>query len=78
MASPSLHTHLQILSSLSAELGSVHDHEVDIGILRTGYICKSCLGLVEKYLKLQKQLSNNMSGAFMVLPKVAVATDMGI
>ena len=73
-----MHTHLQILSSLAAELGSVHGHEVDIGMLHTGYICRSCLGLVEKYLKLQKQLSNNMSGAFLVLPKVAVATDMSI
>ena len=77
-ARASLHTHLQTLSSLAAELGSVHGHEVDIEMLHTGYICRSCLRLVEKYIKLQKQLSNNMTGAFLVLPKVAVATDMGI
>ena len=70
LSSPSLQTHLQTLSSLAA------DHEVNLGMLHTGYICRSCVGLIEKYQQLHKQLSNNFSGALPHLPKLPIAAGL--
>ena len=43
--------------------------EVDVGKLCTGYICRVCFGLVEKYQKLHQQLNISLSRAFPFLPK---------
>lgn len=70
LSSPSLETHLQTLSSLAA------DHGVDLSMLHTGYICRSCVGLMEKYQQLHKQLSNNLSGALPHMPKLSIAAGL--
>ena len=68
----SLATHLQTLCKFIAEqgpgTGSIEDGEVDISKLHTGYICRSCVVLVDKYQQLQKQLSNNLSGCYPKYP----------
>ena len=71
LAIPSLQTHLQTVSSSPANLGSVHGYEMNIKCFTLlGASAGAVLELVEKYQKLEKQLSNKLSGAFLVLPKV--------
>ena len=67
LSNPKLQAILQTLTSLIAEFGCVE--EVDVGKLCTGYICRVCFGLVEKYQKLHQQLNTSLSGAFPFLPK---------
>ena len=67
LSNPKLQAILQTLTSLIAEFGCVE--EVDVGKLCTGYICRVCFGLVEKYQKLHQQLNTSLSRAFPFLPK---------
>ncbi len=71
LSSPSLSLHLKTLSSLAVAA----DSGVDTGSLNTGYICRSCVGLIEKYHQLHKQLSNNFSGAISHIPQLTTQSE---
>ena len=64
---------LQAILQLITELGCME--EVDVGKLHTGYICRVCFGLVEKYQKLHQQLNISLSRAFSFLPKMPGTVD---
>ena len=48
--------------------GVVKSRVVDTSRLHTGYVCRNCLGLLERYQNLQKQLEHNIRTALQVLP----------
>ena len=73
MSNPKLQAILQTLTSLIAELGCVE--EVDVGKLHTGYICRVCFRLVEKYQKLHQHLNTSLSRDFPFLPKMPGTVD---
>ncbi len=66
-----LSLHLKTLSSLAVAA----DSGVDTGSLNTGYIFRSCVGLIEKYHQLHKQLSNNFSGAISHIPRLTTQSE---
>ena len=66
LSSPSLKTHLETLSSLEDNNG------VDLNMMKAGYICRICVGLIEKYQQLHKTQSNNLSKAVPYLPKLPI------
>ena len=66
LSCPSLKTHLETLSSFG----------VDCNMMQAGYICRSCVSLIEKYQQLHKTLSNNLSKALPYLPKLPIAAGM--
>ena len=75
LSCPSLKTHLETLSSLADNNG------VDFNMMQAGYICRSCVSLIEKYQQLHKTLSNktlsnNLSNALPYLPKLPIAAGM--
>ena len=45
-------------------------------MMQAGYICRNCVGLIEKYQQLHKILSNNLSKAVPYLPKLPIAAGM--
>ena len=61
---------LETLSSLADNIG------VDYNMLQAGYICISCVSLIEKYQQLHKTLRNNLSKAVPYLPKLPIAAGM--
>lgn len=66
LSSSNLSSHLKTLSSLAMAA----DSAIDIDKLNAGYICRTCVGLMDKYQELHKQLSNNFFGAIPHLPKL--------
>lgn len=65
LSSPSLQGVLDTLSSAVSEFCN----EVDSSKLKTGYICRVCVVLIEKYLQIKKQITSNLQGAIPVMPK---------
>ena len=66
----SLKTHLETLFCLADNNG------VDFNMMQAGYICRSCVSLIEKYQQLHKTLSNNLSKALPYLLKLPIAAGM--
>lgn len=71
LSNPNLQTVYQTLTSLIAELSCVE--EIDVAKVHTGYICRGCVGLVEKYQNLHRELSSKLSAALPSLPKMPAA-----
>ena len=70
LSCPSLKLHLETLSSLADNNG------VYFNMMQAGYICRSCMSLIEKYQQLHKTLSNNFSKALPYLPKLPIAAGL--
>ena len=45
---------------------------VDTSKLKTGYACRNCVGLLQKYKQVQEQIACNLQSALATLPKVSV------
>ena len=64
LSNPGLQNSLSTLSLLASEV----NRYVDTERLRSGYVCRQCAGLLEKYEQLHKQLISNLSNAIPILP----------
>ena len=60
---------VQTLASLVCMESNVSD--IDIPKLHTGYLCRNCLELLERYQSLQQQLRSTIKAALPTLPKTA-------
>ena len=67
----SLQNLLQTISALIAGLSNWNG--VDISKLQHGYVCRSCVGQLEKYHQLHKVLHEKLSAAMPILPKLSSA-----
>ena len=65
LSNPSRRGVLDILISTASGLCT----EVDCFKLHTGHICRLCLALLERYTKVQKQVTSNLRSAMSILPK---------
>lgn len=61
LSNPNMQPVLESATSMIIEfLGSVEGVAVDLAKLHAGYICRSCVGLVEKYQELHQQLKTKL------------------
>ena len=49
-------------------LTSEQQRTIDVSKLHTGYVCRSCAGLLERYASLYQQIKDNIKAALPVLP----------
>lgn len=71
LSSPDLKGGLGILITFASEEQSA----IDVSRLHTGYVCRSCAGLLERYESLHQQISDKIKTAIPRLPSLAAASE---
>jgi hypothetical protein len=64
LSSADMQRTLQTLITLTSE----QQRTIDVSKLHTGYVCRSCAGLLERYASLYQQIKDNIKAALPVLP----------
>lgn len=66
LSSPDLQGALQLLISLISE----QQGAIDVSKLHSGYVCRKCVGLLQRYASLHQQISDSIKAAIPILPSV--------